>query len=358
MKVVYSPQHRDHSADRGSWVGVTIPSEEVPERVELIVAELRNAGHEIVDTERHDDSVLVSIHDPAMVEYMGSAWEKWIEHGYDVEPGQDQVTAYAFPTAGFLGGRPMRLPKSPGALAGVYAMDTMTQIGRGTFQGARAAIDMAQTAADLVVSGELYAYAACRPPGHHAGPGFFGGSCYLNNAAAAAATLRRGGFDQVTVIDLDAHHGNGTQEIFFDRADVGYASVHVDPGEGWFPHFVGFADEIGSGPGQGANLNVPLEPGAGDGSWLRGVEKLVAFARGRESSAVVVSLGVDAAISDPESPLQISESGYAEAGARIASLGLPTVFVQEGGYDLTTIGDLVRATLEGFEQVKEKELHG
>jgi acetoin utilization deacetylase AcuC-like enzyme len=235
-------------------------------------------------------------------------------------------------------------------------MDTMTQIGEGTFDGARAAVDVAQTAADLIVAGAASAYAACRPPGHHAGRGFFGGSCYLNNAAVAAQTLRNGGFDRVAVIDVDAHHGNGTQQIFYERPDVVYGSVHVDPAAGWFPHFVGHADETGSGEGTGANLNVPIEPGQGDVRWLGGIDAAVDFARTAGVAAVVVSLGVDAAISDPESPLQITEAGFAQAGERVASLKLPTVFVQEGGYDLTTLGVLVQATLDGFDHERGADI--
>ncbi len=351
--VVYSAKHVLHAADTGTWVGVNIPSEEVPARVEAIVSALRSAGHEILPAVSHDDQILMSVHDPEMVEYMRGAFEAWKAWGYLEDPGQPQVAAYAFPTARFLGRNQFRLPKSPGALAGVYAMDTMTQIGDGTFEGARSAVDMAQTAAVLVADGSDSAYAACRPPGHHAGSSYFGGSCYLNNAAVAAQTLRDTGFERVSIIDIDAHHGNGTQEIFYERPDVTYGSVHVDPAEGWFPHFVGHADEFGYGPGMQANLNVPVPPGSDDRVWLEVVDSLVAFTRGAGSSALVVSLGVDAAVSDPESPLEITESGYSGAGKRIASLNLPTVFVQEGGYDLSTIGDLVRATLQGFDSERE-----
>ncbi|MGB7860897.1 MAG: histone deacetylase family protein, partial [Acidimicrobiia bacterium] len=297
----------------------------------------------------HDDTILEVVHDPEMVSYMRDAHQVWVSQGYLNDPGQPQVSAYAFPTERFLDGLPLRAPTSPAALAGVYAMDTMTQIGVGTFQGARAAVDMALTAAELVLEGGDSAYAACRPPGHHAGRNFFGGACYLNNAAIAAESLRTGGFSSVTIIDLDAHHGNGTQQIFYERDDVAYGSVHVDPAAGWFPHFIGHGDESGRGIGEGANLNLPLQPETPDDQWLEGVDRLVGFAKEREASAIVVSLGVDAAISDPNSPLRITESGYRSAGERIASLDLPTVFIQEGGYVPTTIGGLVSATLNGFD---------
>jgi acetoin utilization deacetylase AcuC-like enzyme len=218
----------------------------------------------------------------------------------------------------------------------------MTLIGPGTWEAARAAVDVALTAVDLVAAGERAAYACCRPPGHHVTRSTYGGSCYLNNTAVAAAALlaRIGG--PVAVVDIDAHHGNGTQEIFGGRGDVLTASVHVDPGAGWFPHFLGFEAENDE-----ANLNLPLAPGTGDGPWLEAVRKAAAFAA--PAHALVVALGVDAAAGDPESPLEVTAAGYREAGRILGGLELPTVVVQEGGYDLATIGPLVAETLAGVE---------
>src|SRR5829696_3630540 len=187
------------------------------------------------------------------------------------------------------------------------------------------------------------------PPGHHAGPAFFGGSCYFNNAAAAAQRLRSRGVERVAIVDIDAHQGNGTQEIFWDRADVLYASVHVDPGDGWFPHLVGYADERGGGAGEGFTVNQPVPAGSGDEPWLAALDRLLARVREHDSKAVVVSLGLDAAEHDAAAPLRISPEGFAAAGARIGALGLPTVFVQEGGYDPRRLVELLLAALTGFE---------
>jgi acetoin utilization deacetylase AcuC-like enzyme len=151
----------------------------------------------------------------------------------------------------------------------------------------------------------------------------------------------------VAVVDLDAHHGNGTQAIYYDRADVLYASVHVDPGAGWFPHFAGFADETGRGAGVGTNLNRPLAPGTGDDGWLTAVREIRSAVDDFEPDALVVSLGLDAARSDPESPLEVSATGYHTAGALLCGLG-PTVAVQEGGYDLVQLGHLAVAALDGL----------
>jgi acetoin utilization deacetylase AcuC-like enzyme len=164
----------------------------------------------------------------------------------------------------------------------------------------------------------------------------------------AAQALRDAGHDRVAVIDIDAHHGNGTQMLFYDRADVFYGSLHVDPGAGWFPHFLGFAEERGRGDGEGTNRNVPLPPGTEDDDWLGALDEILGDVAGFGPGAVVVSLGVDAAADDPESPLRVSHDGYRRAGRLLAALGVPVVAVQEGGYHLPTLGSLVVATLAGL----------
>jgi acetoin utilization deacetylase AcuC-like enzyme len=249
-----------------------------------------------------------------------------------------------------LSGLPLRPPDAIHGLAGTFCFDTMTLVGPGTWPAARAAADAALTAADLVAGGARAVYALCRPPGHHVTATAYGGSCYLNNAAIAAQALRDSGAARVAVVDIDAHHANGTQAIFYDRSDVYVGSVHVDPGAGWFPHYVGYGDEVGVGEGIGANRNVPLAPGTGDEGWLAAVEVLCADVQSHSAEALVVSLGVDAAVADPESPLEVSADGYRQAGERIAALG-PAVVVQEGGYDLGTLGQLVTAALSGVHAV-------
>jgi acetoin utilization deacetylase AcuC-like enzyme len=226
----------------------------------------------------------------------------------------------------------------------------MTLLSAGTFDAACAAVHAAVHAADLVIGGAAATHAAVRPPGHHAGPAFFGGACYFNNAAAAAERLRAAGHRRVAVVDIDAHQGNGTQEIFWDRDDVLYASVHVDPGAGWFPHLVGYADERGGGAGEGWTVNVPLPPGAGDDPWLDGLRRLLAAVADHGSDALVVSLGVDAAAIDPAAPLEVTGAGFRAAGASLAGPALPTVFVQEGGYVVDRLAALVDEVLRGFEE--------
>lgn len=345
---VWTEAHRQHDPGGEVWVGVPIPGTEVVARGDLIREALAAAGYDIVPPTSHPAAALHRIHEPALIDYLRTAHDDWVAAGYPKDPGQDRVVPYIFPLPQAVADRPFRLPTAPSARAGVYTTDTTTLIGPGTFAAAVAAADCALTAAEMVLGGAPMVYAACRPPGHHAGRAFFGGSCYLNNAALTAQALRDGGRERVAIVDLDAHQGNGTQDIFYDRADVLYGSVHVDPGAGWFPHFVGFADERGRGPGEGANLNRPVAPGCGDGPWLAAVDDLCAAVAAHRAEALVVSLGVDGAAGDPESPLGISPAGFAGAAAALAGLSLPTVFVQEGGYDLDRLGGLVVGTLSAF----------
>jgi len=348
IPLVWTDDHRLHEPGAEIWVGIRTPAAEVPARAEAIREALVAAGAEVVAATRHGDAALEAVHDAALLAFLASAWDDWEAAGLPVDPGQDRVVPYIFAHPGLVAGIEPLVPAATWARPGAFCFDTMTLIGPGTWEAARAAADAALTAADLVAAGGI-AYACCRPPGHHVTRSAYGGSCYLNNAAIAAQRLRDGGAVRVGIVDIDAHHGNGAQQIFWERDDVFTGSVHVDPATGWFPHFLGTGAERGGGAGRGANLNVPLPPGAGDRDWLRGVAEIVQAARNHGVEALVLALGVDAAGADPESPLQVTEAGYREAGAIVAGHGLPCVVVQEGGYDLASIGGLVLSTLEGLD---------
>jgi acetoin utilization deacetylase AcuC-like enzyme len=337
LPFVWSDDCLRHEPDAEIWIGTRTPATEVPARATALREALLDAGALEVAAVAHDDSALLAVHDPALVEFLRTAWEEWAA----ADLPSDRVVPYVFARSGLTGGREPAAPAAVWARPGLFAYDTMTLIGPGTWEAARAAVDVALTAVDLVAKGEPLAYACCRPPGHHVTRSLYGGSCYLNNTAVAAAELvaRVGG--PVAVVDIDAHHGNGTQEIFLGRGDVLTASVHVDPGAGWFPHFLGFPAE-----NDDANLNLPLAPGTADEGWLAAVREATAFAA--PARALVVALGVDAAAGDPESPLEVSAAGYREAGRILGELQLPTVVIQEGGYDLAAIGPLVLETLTGF----------
>jgi acetoin utilization deacetylase AcuC-like enzyme len=348
--MVWSDDCTRHEPKGEVWVGVVIEGTEIAERARVIRDTLEQAGAPLVNATPHDDQELLAVHDPAMVDWLKNGYQEWVAAGFLEVPGQDRIVPYVFPTEAMLAGMPLRLPVAVHGRAGTFGYDTMTLVGPGTWEAARGAVDAALTAVDLVTTGDHdVVYALCRPPGHHVTRGGYGGSCYLNNAAVAATSFRARGHDKVAIIDIDAHHGNGTQAIFYERGDVFYASLHIDPAAGWFPHYVGHADERGHGDGEGANRNRPLAEGLGDGPWLEALDALVEDVRGFGATAAVVSLGVDAAADDPESPLRVTAAGYRSGGAAIASLGLPTVAVQEGGYHLPTLGNLVAATLEGLQ---------
>jgi acetoin utilization deacetylase AcuC-like enzyme len=217
--------------------------------------------------------------------------------------------------------------------------DTLTVVLEGTWEAAVAAADSAVTAARLVVEGAPVSLAAVRPPGHHAGPTWYGGSCFLNNAAIAAQWLTSTG-RRVAVVDIDAHHGQGTQEIFYERADVFYGSVHVDPAFE-YPYWFGFAEERGRGRGLGSNRNVPVLPGTTDDDWLVALDSVVGDLQGFAPDVVVVSLGVDGLAEDPNSDLRLTPAAFAEAGRRLGRLGPPLVCVLEGGYVLDQLGPTV-----------------
>jgi acetoin utilization deacetylase AcuC-like enzyme len=347
LPVVWSADCLRHQPDGEVWLGVWEPGTEVPERATALLDALRAAGSPVVAAVRHADACLRAVHDQSLLDHLATIWAEWVAAGYPAAHGRRRVVPYVFPTEGLLAGQPLRSPAAAAGRAGRFCYDTMTLVGPGSWEAIRGAADAALTAADLVTAGAPAAYALCRPPGHHAGRSGYGGSCYLNNAAIAAQALRDAGADRVAIIDIDAHHGNGTQQIFYDRGDVFYGSLHIDPGAGWFPHYVGYAEERGTGAGTGANLNLPLAPGTGDAGWLAALAALCAEVRQHGADALVVSLGLDAAASDPESPLQVTSAGYRRAGEQIAALG-PVAVIQEGGYDLATLGELAVAALTGI----------
>ena len=347
MPVVWSDDHRLHDPGGEVWLGVRIPGTELPERAERIREALTADGAWFVEAEPQPDDAVASVHDAELTAYLAGAWDAWDAAGLPDDPGIDRVVPYLFPHPDLFSGIAPRAATSVTARAGQFAYDTMTLIGPGTWEGARAAVDSAVTAANLVLDGERAAYACTRPPGHHVTRTCFGGSCYLNNTATAAARLRAGGHATVAVVDVDAHHGNGTQAIFWDDPTVLTGSVHVDPAEGWFPHYLGFEDERGV---DGSNRNAVMALGSGDESWVAAVSELGAWAAEAGVEALVVALGVDAAEGDPESPLAVTPAGFREAGRALGRLGLPTVVVQEGGYDLDTLGGLVLEVLTGIEE--------
>ncbi len=331
--------HRRHDPAYELRAGRAVaPVPERPARVDTIRAALSAAGAPVHPAVPHDDGVLDGVHDPDMVRFLRGAHDAWRAAG-----GPEVAIADTFRSPAWAEGG--RRPSSPLGALGWYCTDTATPLVAGSYAAARAAVDVACTAADHVLAGAPAAYALTRPPGHHAGPGYFGGFCLLNHGASAAQRLRAQ--TTVAIIDIDVHHGNGTQDVFWRAPDVLYTSVHTDP-DHQYPFFSGATQELGEGPGHGTTRNLPLAPGTGDDGFLHAVEIACELTAAFDPGAVVVSLGLDAAVSDPLGQLSVTRAGFAGAGRLLGSLGRPTVLVQEGGYDLEVLGDLAVEVLRSF----------
>ena len=280
------------------------------------------------------------MHAPDYVDFLAQAWPLWARAGR-----AGSAMPFVWPVRGL---RADVAPSDIDGLLGFYSMDAGATFVAGTWDAVRASHDVALTAAGLVQAGERAAFALCRPPGHHAGRRFAGGYCYLNNAAVAAQALRDGGAARVAVLDIDYHHGNGTQEIFYARPDVQVVSIHADPMLE-YPYYLGHADERGSDEGEGFNLNLPLPHGTGMREWGAALEIACAAVADFRPDALVVSLGVDTFRGDPISRFRLDTPDYPPIGARIAALGVPTLFVMEGGYAVEAIGVNAVGVLQGFE---------
>jgi acetoin utilization deacetylase AcuC-like enzyme len=344
VRVVYSPEHRRHDPRTEIQFGEEVAPIESPARAEAIRSALdADPAFHLTQPTRHGIAPLAAVHDGDYLAFLERAWDECAA----ALPGQRQAIPDSFPNAALRTGMgPSRAPTAAIARLSYYAFDTATVVVAGTYAAARAAADVALTATDLVLGGEAVAYALCRPPGHHAPRAAFGGYCFLNNAAIAAEHVRRAGAGRVAVLDVDYHHGNGTQQIFYERPDVLYVSLHGDPNRA-YPYFTGFADECGAGFGTGATLNLPLPEGCDDGTFLaelaRGLDAVHRF----DPDLVVVSLGVDTLAADPLSDLAITADVFHPAGMAIAALDRPLVVVQEGGYAVGVIGRLVQQFLRG-----------
>jgi acetoin utilization deacetylase AcuC-like enzyme len=339
VQIVHSPLHACHDGGVELHRGALVPSFESPQRVRFILETLRQAGFAVVPPRDIPDARLLRVHDGEFVDFLRGAYARWTAGGRD-----GSMLPSGFPARGL---RRDHRPSGINGAMGWYTFDSSTPIVAGTWDAALAAARCAMTAAMLVAGGEVAAYALCRPPGHHAGRSFYGGYCYLNNAALAAQYLLDSGCARVAVLDVDYHHGNGTQEIFWDRDDVLFVSLHATP-ESEYPYFLGYADERGTGRGEGCTLNLPLPLGTGWPEYGAALDvALEAIAR-YAPDALVVSLGVDTFEGDPISAFRLRGSDYPRMGACLARPGLPTVLVQEGGYAVSEIGANVAGVLGAF----------
>lgn len=342
MQTVYSPEHTLHDPPSDFFEGNLVPYEEMPRRAEIIREAILAANlGPVIAPRDYGLEPIRAVHTDDYLEHFRTIHDDWTAAG----GSPISVLPAVFPRPGF-----DRPSPSPFARAAQYTFDLSAPVTRTTYDAALASAYCALTAADLVADGgsggEAFAYALCRPPGHHAYAGLMGGFCFLNNAAIAAQALASRGA-RVAILDIDVHHGNGTQAIFYDRADVLFVSIHGSP-EWEYPYFAGFADERGTGQGEGYTLNLPVARGTGDDEYLSVCDVALKSIQSFAPDFLVVSAGFDTFGGDPLSKLQITTLGFGRIGARIASLKLPTVVVQEGGYAVEQLGLNVVSFLQGL----------
>jgi len=344
MRTWWSSAHREHRPSVEMSGGRLVPHVEVPDRADRVLEAVVAAGLgsviEVVVDEQAVRAAAERVHEAAMLDFLAAAWPRWAADGrdWDALPMVWPVPALRFATSE--GARP---PADIQGQLAHWCFDAGTPIGPGTWSASVASGACALAAADALADGANAGepmFALCRPPGHHAAPAAFGGYCYLNNSAIAAQRLLDGGRSRVAVLDVDYHHGNGTQAVFWERSDVLTISVHADPSKA-YPYFSGHASEVGGGAGTGANLNLPLPDGTGWDDYAVALDAAVAALVAFRPEALVVALGVDTHTADPISGFDLAAGDYARLGSRIGALGLPTVVVLEGGYALAEIGPTV-----------------
>jgi acetoin utilization deacetylase AcuC-like enzyme len=334
MRCFFDPRQLAHAPATELHNGAFVPYAETPARGEA----LGSAIGEVQPPTDHGEAPILAVHDAGYIDYLKTAPQRWREAG---RPGD--VIGYIWPVRGR---RPLDLSRID-ALAGRYSMDISTPLTAESWTSAYWSTQSALSALNAVLAGERAALGLCRPPGHHAGADYLGGYCFINQAAVVAQAARDSGIERVAILDIDYHHGNGTQDIFWERGDVFFASVHADPATD-FPFYWGHADEVGAGEGKGTTLNLPLPQGTKlDTFRAAQATALQAIAR-FNPGLLVVSFGTDTYAGDPISHFALQTTDYAVLGADIAQAGLPTVILTEGGYAIEALGENLASFLRGF----------
>ncbi|MDB5668701.1 MAG: acetylpolyamine amidohydrolase [Alphaproteobacteria bacterium] len=334
MRIFFDPRQLDHDPQQELHNGAWAPHAEHPGRTRSIL----DAIGPTEAPRDQGDSPLLRVHPRDYLDFLKTAHSDWQEAG---RPGN--AIGYTWPVARR---RPLNLSRIDARL-GQYSYDAATPVAAGTWSAAYWGAQTALAAAEAVLSGESSAFALCRPPGHHCGADYLGGYCYLNNAAIAAEAAIAAGNQRVAILDVDYHHGNGTQDIFYERGDVLFVSIHADPATD-YPFYWGHEDETGEGPGEGTNLNLALPQGTDFAAYrpalAKALERIAAFG----AELLIVSYGADTFVGDPISNFALDTADYPQMAGDIAALGLPTVIVMEGGYATDLLGANVAAFLSGF----------
>ena len=351
MKVVYSTAHAGHNPAEEIADSRAHSPHEHPGRAAIIHDTLAiDSSMEIVAPKDFGIEPIVAVHERGLHDFLVTAWQ---DYQREVRPSREVVPDFFYRPSMRNAMAPLGEPTAVNAKLGWWCFETTTPITEGSYRAARGAVDVAMTATDLVLGGEQFAYGACRPPGHHATRSLYGGYCFFNNAAIAAHHVATTQGVKVTVLDVDYHHGNGTQEIFYERSDVQYVSLHADPQRA-YPYVTGFADETGAGAGAGLTSNFPLPARTTDDVFLEVLRRACDDIARHAPEVLIVSLGVDTFDGDPICDLALTREGFFRHGAAVGELGLPTVVLQEGGYALAELGNNVQAWLHGLASARQK----
>ena len=335
MRIFYSPHHQLHNTDQ-LWVNnILFDTEEIPSRAEIILEAVRAAQLGPIDQPTdHTIDPILAVHAPDYIDHLRTIFTEQAAFYGEKLPVIPETFAPRLPR---------HRTRSLFGRKGYYAFGVGSPILEGTWQAAYWSTQCALAGADQLLDGYQSAYALCRPPGHHAAADLYGGFCYLNNAAIAARYLK----SRVAIMDIDYHHGNGTQEIFYSDPSVLYCSLHADPDED-YPYFWGSANERGEGPGEGYNKNWPLPQNITDSDYLNILDEALGTIHRFSPNYLIVSLGLDIGAGDPVGGFSVTLEGFNQIGQHIAALNLPTLIVQEGGYLLDTLGQNIIAFLTNF----------
>lgn len=337
MITVFDTAQRAHDPQFFLSSGAPRPCPEKPSRTDALLAGVARLGGAVVSPPDQGLAPIAAVHPDRYLTFLQTIHGRWLR----IEGASAEVIPNIHPAT-----RSDGYPTSAVGQAGFHMTDTACPIGSQTWVSAYASAQTALHAADLVLAGERAAYALCRPPGHHAFAELAGGFCYLNNSAIAAQRLTDAG-RRVAILDVDLHHGNGTQGIFYDRPDVLTVSLHAHP-ERFYPFFWGYDTEHGTAEGQGSNLNLPMPRGTGDRDFQQHLNTALQAIADWQADTLVVALGLDAFVGDPFAGLAVTTQGFAEIGRQIKALGLPTMIVQEGGYLCPELGDNLAAVLQAW----------
>jgi len=342
MDIIYSEDHRKRASKTELYGGELLPPFECPERMDFILEAIEKTSLGTIHSPKDfGRDPITAIHDEGFVTFIETCWQEWVAAGF-----KGEAIASVWPS------RSMPSPRIPSFIdgkMGYYTLASETSISAGTAEAAYTSAQVALTAADAIMKGQAQMmFALCRPPGHHASKDQFGGYCFYNNAAIAAQHMRDQGTAKVAILDVDFHHGNGTQAIFYDRDDVLFLSLHGDPAEA-FPYFLGYAEETGLGAGEGYNVNYPMPPKTPYSKWSEALDDALGRIRAFGADSLIVSFGADTFENDPISFFKLTSADFIDMGRRIATLNLPTLTVMEGGYAVSEVGTNTVNLLLGME---------